>query len=180
MGVAAAKINLASCADRYARHPQVAVKGRDMDRTGVLAEKRGRTLLGVAMRAGSLLAALLTTGCMATIQGGPDRLYSVSDEVAQARYLLEEASVLKVPDGTAAVKGLINSYYAVTSDNDRKFYRNEVIARRMYIIDVQYSEYEGSLTRDRQLTGFLTSIANQGLSVGSTLAAHHCEDHSNR
>lgn len=140
-------------------------------RSGVLfAEARARSARGV-MRGASLLIALLTTGCMATIEGGPGRLYSVADEVAQARYLLEDVPLVKGADAAIAGKGFMNAYYAAKTESDRKFYRDEIIGRRMYIIDVQYSDYEASLTRERQLFGFGTSTANQALTIGSTLAA---------
>src|SRR5947207_440113 len=94
----------------------------------------GRARLGGAMRVGSIAIALLTSGCMATIEGGPARLYTVDQEVVIAQGLVERLTAQYYGDGPAT-EGL----------------RNEIIARRMYIMDVQYSEYEASLTRDRQL-----------------------------
>src|SRR4051812_26505615 len=84
----------------------------------------------------------LVCGCK-TVEGGPDRLYPVADEVAQARGLLE------------GIDGLVARYYSVDSlspaaDAQRMYFRNEIIARRMYIIDVEYSEYETALTSERQ------------------------------
>jgi hypothetical protein len=110
----------------------------------------------VPMALGAILC-----GCV-TIQGGPDRLYPIESEVAQARGLLE------------GVDGLVAEYYAIKSndpnaDNQRKFYRNEIITRRMYIIDVEYSEYEAALTSERQKFGFLTTTAATGLGIASTL-----------
>ena len=40
----------------------------------------------------------------------------------------------------------------------------------MYIIDVEYSEYETALTSERQKFGFGTSLAAQGLTIASSLA----------
>jgi hypothetical protein len=135
-----------------------------MGRATFPAARPGRVRLGGAMRIWSLLLGLLLSGCISTLDGGPVRLYSVSDEVSQARALLE------------GVDGYVAQYDAVkgvsaAADAERMYFRNEIIARRMYIIDVQYSDYEAALTRDRQVVGFLTSTANQGLTIGSTLAA---------
>jgi hypothetical protein len=138
------------------------VKGvRAMCRVGELRHRW--QAFGVFVLVGALLA-----GCK-TVDGGPDRLYSVSEEVAQARGLLDVAA----PGG---VPGLIERYYAVVSttntaadDAQRMFLRNEIIARRMYIIDVEYSEYEASLTSERQKFGFLTTAAASALGIAATL-----------
>lgn len=133
----------------------------------------GRIRSRALMRAACLLVAFASSGCMATLDGGPARLYTISDEVTQARLRLE--GVAPGPD-QEAIPGLVQRYYAIRgatrdADDERRFFRNEIIARRMYIIDIQYSEYEASLTRDRQTVGFLTSTTNQGLTIASTLAA---------
>ena len=47
--------------------------------------------------------------------------------------------------------------------------RNEIISRRMYIIDVEYTEYETALTNERQKFGFATATAANGLAIASTL-----------
>jgi hypothetical protein len=39
----------------------------------------------------------------------------------------------------------------------------------MYIIDVEYSEYEVALTRERQQIGFATSVVQQGLNTAGAL-----------
>ncbi len=107
-----------------------------------------------------MLAGLLLSGCK-TVQGGPDRLYTVPEEVAQARGLLEVA-----PDG---IPGLVARYYASVDETQRIFFRNEIISRRMYIIDVEYSEYEEALTNERQKLGFFTTTAAAGLGIASSL-----------
>ena len=110
------------------------------------------------------LAGLLLSGCK-TVEGGPDRLYSVPEEVAQARGLLDVAAPTGVP-------GLIERYYTVGIDDaQRMFLRNEIIARRMYIIDVEYSEYEESLTSERQKFGFLTTATASALGIAATLTS---------
>jgi hypothetical protein len=113
-----------------------------------------------------LLSGLLLSSCK-TVEGGPDRLYTVPEEVAQARAMLDVAA----PDG---IPGLATRYYAViasdsNADAQRMYLRNEIIARRMYIIDVEYSEYEASLTSERQKFGFLTTAAASALGIAATL-----------
>lgn len=97
-----------------------------------------------------LLAGLLLSGCK-TIEGGPDRIYSVSEEVVAAR---------------ATIEALSARYYEGGATEN---IRNEIISRRMYIIDVEYSDYEESLTRERQEVGFITSTTAQGLNVAGAL-----------
>lgn len=111
-----------------------------------------------------LVTGLLLSGCK-TVEGGPDRLYSVSEEVAQARGLLDDA-------GSGNVSGLVARYYSPSTDEaQRMFLRNEIISRRMYIIDVEYSEYEESLTSERQKFGFLTTAAASALGIAATLTS---------
>jgi len=116
------------------------------------------------------VVAILAIGCAAltgckTVSGGPDRLYSVDTEVARARLAL---------DGSEDVAGLVSKYYSVDptlidAEDRRKYFRNEIIALRMYVIDVEYSEYEASLTNERQKFGFLTTAAATSLGIASTL-----------
>jgi hypothetical protein len=110
-----------------------------------------------------MLAGLFLSGCK-TVEGGPDRLYTVPEEVAQARTLLDVA----VP---GSIPGLVERYYQAPDDAQRMFLRNEIIARRMYIIDVEYSEYEASLTSERQKFGFLTTAAASALGIAATLTS---------
>ena len=107
---------------------------------------------GVTLAAAAVVSGLVLAGCV-TVQGGPNRLYSVAEEVAMARAALEKT---------------IKDYDAVSPDQ-RQFYRNEYIARRMYIIDVEYAEYEAALTGERQKFGFVTTTAATGLGIASTL-----------
>lgn len=118
----------------------------------------------VALALAVILAVPLVSGC-STTQGGPDRLYSVSEEMSQARSML---------DGAENSPNLVSRYYAVdfrnpTAETERMSLRNEIIARRMYIIDVQYSEYEANLTSERQKFGFTATTAAAGLAVASSL-----------
>jgi hypothetical protein len=113
-----------------------------------------RVCVAGGIRASGLLVALLTTGCM-TIQGGPDRVYSSAEEVTYARQLLPWLA-----EQYTTARG---------SPTEQRYYRNEYVARRMYIIDVEYSEYEAALTGDRQKFGFIATTAATGLGIASTL-----------
>jgi hypothetical protein len=97
----------------------------------------------------------LVAACV-TVEGGPDRLFTVEQEVTKAQELVE---------------GLQKQYYALPPSDDiaRMAIRNECIARRMYIIDVEYSVYEAALTSERQKFGFATATTSSGLSIASTL-----------
>jgi hypothetical protein len=97
-----------------------------------------------------LLTGLLLSGCK-TIDGGPDRIYSIPEEVTAAR---------------ATIETLTAQYYGGGANENA---RNEIIARRMYIIDVEYSQYEEALTRERQELGFITATTAQGLNVAGAL-----------
>jgi len=111
-----------------------------------------------------MLACIVLSGCK-TWDGGPDRLYSVDEERATARGLLDGATSNDLP-------GLIERYYAKGVDEgERIFLRNEIITRRMYIIDVEYSEYEAALTSERQKFGFLTTAAASTLGIAATLTS---------
>jgi len=48
-------------------------------------------------------------------------------------------------------------------------YRNDWIAGRMYAIDIQYTVYEGELTRERQAVGFGAATAALGLTTAAGL-----------
>jgi hypothetical protein len=98
-----------------------------------------------------MLAGLLLSGCK-TVQGGPDRLYTIPEEIAAARDTVETLTAQYYTAGPSA--GV----------------RNEIISRRMYIIDVEYSQYEEALTRERQEVGFITSTVAQGLNVAGALS----------
>lgn len=113
-----------------------------------------------------VLTGMLLSGCK-TVEGGPDRLYSVPEEVSQARGLLDNAA----PEG---IPGLVDRYYGVnpkdpTADGQRMYLRNEIIARRMYIIDVEYTDYETALTSERQKFGFFTTATAATLGIASAL-----------
>jgi hypothetical protein len=108
----------------------------------------------VAFFAALGLANLVLAGCQ-TVKGGPDRLYSIDEEKLDAR--------------DDVLPRALAGYNSARSDAERIFYRNEYIARRMYIIDVAYTEYETALTRERQEFGFATSVVAQGLSTAGAV-----------
>jgi hypothetical protein len=125
--------------------------------------------VGALRREWRMVAALLLVGATLagckTIEGGPDRLYPAAEEIGNARRLL----------GQEDTAGLVQQYYDLTNSGvaDVEFrlmrLRNEIIARRMYIVDVEYTEYETALTNERQKFGFATATAAQGLAIASTL-----------
>jgi hypothetical protein len=98
--------------------------------------------------------ALANNGCQ-TFTGEPERLYSVAEETAAAREV-------ELPNIVAA-------YNSATSDVDRMRFRNEYVARRMYIIDLDYTEFETALTRERQEFGFASALTAQGLSTAGAV-----------
>lgn len=98
-----------------------------------------------------LLAGFFLSGCKTL--DGPNRMYSLAEEVAAARYTVET---------------LTAQYYGSVGGATENV-RNEIISRRMYIIDVEYSQYEQALTRERQEMGFITSTTAQGLNVAGSL-----------
>ena len=68
-----------------------------------------------------------------------------------------------------ALPMIVDAYNAGTSDIARMAARNEYIARRMYIIDVEYTEFETALTRERQEFGYGSALAAQGLSTAGAV-----------
>jgi hypothetical protein len=104
-----------------------------------------------------ILFGSLVSGCLATLQGDPDRLYPVQYETDAARQLLPY---------------LEQRYYdPAISEPERLATRNDIIARRMYIIDAQYSVYEAALTREHQEVDFAADAASLGLNTAGTLVA---------
>ncbi|MFN3659063.1 MAG: hypothetical protein ACK4UO_17595 [Pseudolabrys sp.] len=95
-------------------------------------------------------------GCAST--GNPNRLIEVDSEMQDLRAVqLDMASAYR--DAVLADK--LGSARAI---------RNEIIAQRMYAIDVQYSQYEAALTHESQKVGFASLTTAEGLSTAATLA----------
>ena len=119
-----------------------------MYRAARAAAEQGGVRSRTAMTAASLLIALLTSGCFTSIEGGPPRLFSITEEsaVARARLTLGE-----------------EAYYASPVAQNKRV-RNEIIFARMRAIDSYYYAFEASLIRERQEVGFISSIISIGLS----------------
>lgn len=93
-----------------------------------------------------VLAGLLLSGCN-SIEGGPPRLFTVTDEANVARSRLIPAEDAYYTPGFPRTKAI----------------RNEIIATRMREIDSYYFAFEASLIRERQEAGFISSIVSLGL-----------------
>ncbi|PDT91878.1 hypothetical protein CO669_00915 [Bradyrhizobium sp. Y36] len=104
--------------------------------------------------AGVFLPGLLVAGC--NTADGPSRLYRVQDETQIIRDSLAQLSLAK---------------YAQSDEPLRVKYRNDWLAARMYAIDIQYTEYEAELTKERQAVGFGAAATTLGLTTASTLIA---------
>jgi hypothetical protein len=114
---------------------------------------RGRAMRGIGVVVACMGLALLT-GCQ-TVQGGPERLYTIAEERTDAR--------------DVTLPEYLNGYKLARSETERLFFRNEYIARRMYIIDVEYTDYETALTKERQEFGFASAVVSQGLSTAGAV-----------
>lgn len=100
--------------------------------------------------------AIWLCGCVASTRP-PERLYPVASEMEFVR---------------SKQSDLIERYYkAVLSPEQMKLIRNEILAQRMYAIDIQYTVYEASLTREGQEIGFGATTAAEGLTTAATLVA---------
>lgn len=91
-------------------------------------------------------------GCLPSVQG-PHRMYSVADETTALR--------------TQVAKLQTRYYESATAPTSSA--RNEIIAERMAAIDAYYYQYEAALTHERQDVGFLSALANIGLTSTATL-----------
>ena len=111
------------------------------------------------MRGCGLLAAALAlaiAGCAASTKN-PERLFAVTDEMDAIK---------------SSQKDFIEQYSEAIHANSltrARAIRNEIIAERMYAIDVQYSQYEAALTQETQEIGFATLTTAEGLSTAATL-----------
>jgi hypothetical protein len=112
---------------------------------GVGQLRRWRTVAALAL--GTLAA-----GCSFT--DGPPRLYTVAEETASIRASLPQISLAQ---------------FSQLDEATRIKYRNDWIAGRMYAIDIQYTVYEGELTRERQAVGFGAATAALDLTTASGL-----------
>lgn len=95
----------------------------------------------------------LATGCV-SISDGPERLYPVSVETQAIRDTIPRIDFVQ---------------FVNLSEPLRVKYRNDWIAARMYAIDIQYTAYEGALTKERQNVGFGATAATLVLTTASQL-----------
>lgn len=92
--------------------------------------------------------------CGCSIAGGPPRLYSIDDEAANIKDNFGQINL---------------AAFSRLDEPSRVKYRNDWLAGRMYAIDMQYTAYEASLTRERQGVGFGAALTTIGLTTASTL-----------
>ena len=94
--------------------------------------------------------------CTASVQGKPERLYSVDQEAAAIRKVVGP-----------------NSYrdYASATGPRKRELRNQIVNSRMRAIDLFYYDYEARLTRERQDVGFFATVAQLALTTSSTLVS---------
>lgn len=104
-----------------------------------------------------VLLAVALSGCIASTRN-PERLIPVPVEM--------EALALDQSTMIAAYNDAVRS-----GASNARTIRNEIITRRMYAIDVQYTQYENALTREGQEIGFGALTAATGLSTAATLVA---------
>jgi hypothetical protein len=102
-----------------------------------------------------LLAALVVSGCSGV--NNPERFYPAAAELDA----LKDSDETLIRDYRAA----INARSALIA----QALRNEIIAQRMYAIDVHYTQYEAALTSERQQIGFASSVVQTGLSTAGAL-----------
>lgn len=114
-----------------------------------------RSFVAVAKVAMLMAGVTLLSGCLPSTRA-PERLYPVAYEMDLMRSSQDE---------------LIRRYYELfySSPIQAKTIRNEIIAQRMYAVDVQYTIYETALTREGQEVGFGALTTAEGLSTAATL-----------
>jgi hypothetical protein len=93
------------------------------------------------------------SGCFASLQEGPTRLYTIDEEAGAARAALSD----------------LEAHYSTSTEPDRTAIRNEIIGQRLHAIDVFFARYDESLTKDSQQAGFLADVTSQGLNTAGAL-----------
>jgi hypothetical protein len=99
--------------------------------------------------------ALALSGCIPSTHP-PERLFPIAYEM----------DLIRTSQGDLASQYSANF---LSSPAQAKLIRNEIIAQRMYAIDVQYTLYENALTRETQEVGFGALTTAEGLSTAATL-----------
>jgi hypothetical protein len=97
--------------------------------------------------------ALMTITACATHQTGPNRSITIADDVALARELVERN---------------LSSFYGFDATRQGML-RNEILTARMFIVDVEYHDYEARLTKEIQQEGLAATLASLGLTTSATL-----------
>ena len=114
------------------------------------ALRRASNILGLT------LIGLLTSGCWGppTVRG-PDRLFAPTAETGAMQGLFSDT-------------GQAWKSYLRVEDSKRKGYRNEIMAARMYAVDVNYTEYEHALNVEGQTVEFWAKLGSGTLSTIAT------------
>lgn len=84
--------------------------------------------------------------------GGPERIAPVAEEVGHAREYVNSIAAS-----------------AFASTGDKMAARNDIISTRMYVIDMEYTQYEAQLMREGQLVDFSTKLSAGVLTTVSGL-----------
>lgn len=117
------------------------------------------TLSKVLRIASTFVAAFVVVGCTGlapSTRGAPPRMFPITEEVEFARSASDSAEYGKYVAATGQVKFNL---------------RNQIVYARMYGIDQLYSDFEISLTTERQKVGFYSTIVNLGLTgTGAVIA----------
>jgi hypothetical protein len=102
-----------------------------------------------------VMAAVALSGCLPST-GTPARLYPIASEMDVVRTTQED---------------LVAKYntFVFSAPDQAKLIRNEIIAQRMFAIDVLYIQYENALTREGQEVNFGALATAGALSTASTL-----------
>ncbi len=103
------------------------------------------------------LAACNWTGSL----GGPERVAPVADEVAEMKIYAN--SYAELSRGSAA---------------DQVAARNNMIAARMYVIDMEYTQYEGQLMHEGQAVDFSTKLTSGVLTTTAGLIGNLGTSHA--
>ncbi len=121
----------------------------------VMTVRLKRSLRLAASWAPVLSASLVTAGCWSppTI-AGPDRLYDTSAEMTSLQQF-------------SRVTGDNWREYLNTPEKGRMGIRNEMMAARMYAIDVNYTKYEHELSIEGQSVEFWTKLGSNTLTAAT-------------
>ncbi len=104
----------------------------------------------------SLSLLLVPFGACTTYRGEPSRLFTIEQENAFASALSDPA---------------LYDEYAASVGPRRRELRDQIVLGRLYGIDVNYPEFEASLTQERQTVGFLATATNIALTTSAAVVA---------